>query len=343
MDKQSLTTRRVVLHVTIGGHNATDSIKSDLLDFSFVDNAKGKADEVSLTLADPDGKWSGAWKPQKGMELVARLECHNWREPDKHVSLPMGSFTVDSVGLAGPPDKITVKAVTAAKTSHISEEANTKGWENFTLRGIARELASKHGLALMYDAPDHSFKRQDQREESDLAFLHRLCKTCSVNLKIHDGKMIFYDAKKGDAQKPSLTIRKIGDQFSPSSYSFSEESNGTFEKAEVSYHDPTKNETYTATVEPGGTPPSGQMLKLNERVESHAAAISLGEAALREKNERAETANISVMGHPGLVAGITIKMKGFGGYDGIYFVEKAEHKVGSGYITSAELRKTLGY
>lgn len=343
MDINSIKARNVILHVIIGGHNATDYIKPALLDFSFIDNAKGKADEISLTLADPDGKWSGAWKINKGMELVASLKCFNWCEPDKHIFLPMGHFTVDTIGLSGPPDKISIKAVSAAKTSHISEEQNTKGWEDFTLKGIATELAEKHGLKLMYNAPDHPFQRQDQREESDLAFLHRLCKSCSVNLKIHDGKMIFYDAKKGDAQNPSLSIKKKGEQFSPTSYSFSESSNGTFAKAEVNYHNPTKNENYTAVVSPEGPPPSGQTLKLNKRVESSAAAIALGESALREKNESAETANISVMGHPSLVAGITINIQGFGSYDGIYFVEKAEHKIGTGYTTSAELRKTLRY
>lgn len=347
-ENRSIDVRRVRLHVTVGGHNATDYIKPDLVEFAYTDNAKGKADEVSLTLADPDGKWQGAWKPKKGLEVTARLECRDWFAPDVHASLPMGRFTVDKTTLSGPPDKVTVKAVSAAKTSAMSEEKNTRGWENFDLQGIGSELAGKHGLELMHDAPEHKFQRVDQREESDLAFLNRLCKERGVNLKVHDGRMILFGAKEWDAKPPRITIYKSGDHFTRSgitakTYSFEEESQGTAEKAEVDYHDPAENKNHTATVKAEGPPPSGQSLKLNTRVESGRAAIALGESALREKNEKANTANIEIMGHPGLVAGITLSLEGFGEYDGSYFVEKAEHKIGSGYSTSAELRKTLGY
>lgn len=338
-----LIARRVVLHVTIGGHNATDHIKPDLLEFAFTDNATGKADEVSLTLADPEGKWSGPWKVKKGQTVTASLECRDWFGPGQHASLPMGSFVVDETDLSGPPDKVRVKAVSAAKTSAMSEEENDKGWENYTLQGIAAELSAKHGYELMYTAPAHSFERIDQREESDLAFLNRLCVERGINLKVHDGKMILLAGKTGDAKAPSLTIKKVGDQFSPSSYSFKEKSNGTFKAAKISYRDPAAKETHTADVAADGPPPSGQTLVLNNRVESSAAAIAAAEGALRDKNKKSDTATIEIMGHPGLVAGITVRLSGFGAYDRTYFVEKAEHKVGSGYKTSAELRKTLGY
>ncbi|MDL2268879.1 hypothetical protein LJC71_04985 [Desulfosarcina sp. OttesenSCG-928-A07] len=341
---ESLKARRVVVHVSIGGHDATDAIKPDLLEFAFVDNAKGKADEISLSLADPEGKWSGAWKPKKGMPVSANLTAMDWTGPGQHLTLPMGGFVVDKVSLSGPPDKLTISAVSAFKTTAMSEEVNTKGWENVTLREIAGEIAGKHGLELMYDAPDHDYVRVDQREESDITYLHRLCKDRGVNLKVHDGKMILYGAKEWDAKAPSMIINRKEDQFSPSRYSFDENAEGTFQSADVAYHDPEAEETYTANVPADGEPPSGQMLKLNERVESAGAAIALGTSALREHNENADTANITVMGCPGLVAGITVTMSGFGAYDGAYFVEKAEHKVGgSGYTTSADLRRTLGY
>lgn len=340
---ESIKARRTRLCVNIGGHNATDYIKSDLLEFTYTDNAKGKADEISLTLADLESKWQGPWKPAKGAVVIANLECLDWFGPGKDAELPMGQFTVDETEFSGPPDKVTVKAVSAAKSGSLSEEANTKGWENFTLQGIAEDLSQKHGLELLYEGPEHKFQRLDQREESDLAFLNRICRERGVNLKVHDGKMVLVSAKDLDAKEPGLVIKKKGEQFSPTSYSFKEASQGTFAKAEVDYHDPAANETYTATIRPQGPPPSGQSLKINTRVESSGAAISTGEAALREKNEDADTANIEIMGHPGLVAGITITLSGWGHYDGKYFVEKAEHKLGSGYTTSAELRRTLDY
>jgi len=49
------------------------------------------------------------------------------------------------------------------------------------------------------------------------------------------------------------------------------------------------------------------------------------------------------MGHPGLVAGMTVGMSGFGRFDGKYFVTKATHSFGDKYVTKAEIRRTMGY
>ena len=78
-------------------------------------------------------------------------------------------------------------------------------------------------------------------------------------------------------------------------------------------------------------------------MESEADARKLAQNALRNKNGGECTGSIEIMGHPGLVAGITLSLTGFGKFSGSYFVNKAEHRVGSGYTTSAELRRTLAY
>ena len=85
------------------------------------------------------------------------------------------------------------------------------------------------------------------------------------------------------------------------------------------------------------------MWAVNQRVESESDARELAQNALRNKNGGECTGSLEIMGHPGLVAGITIALTGFGAFSGDYFVEKAEHKIGGGYTTSAELRRTLTY
>jgi hypothetical protein len=46
----------------------------------------------------------------------------------------------------------------------------------------------------------------------------------------------------------------------------------------------------------------------------------------------------------GLVAGVTVQLKGFGGWDGKYIVTRAVHTVGSGgYTTQISIRKVLDY
>lgn len=91
--------------------------------------------------------------------------------------------------------------------------------------------------------------------------------------------------------------------------------------------------------------PSGmrKVWGVNQRVESEADARAVAQNILRQKNAGECTGSVDIMGHPGLVAGMTVALTGFGRFSGTYFVEKAEHKIGSGYTTSAEIRRILEY
>lgn len=344
MNADSAPARRLRLEVSINGHSATDAVKSDLLEFSFTDNAGGKADEISLKLTDRDGRWTGSHRIKKGDEVVALLRYLDWFGKGQDGILSCGRCRVDEVERSGPPDFVTVKAVSASKQSAISESAGDKAWEEFSLEDIAGEIARKHELELRYDGPRHEFGRVDQRMESDIAFLHRLSGERGMNLKVHDGRMMIYDAEKAAAAEAAMTVyrqdaenaRITRNSAVATKYSFKRKSQGTHKKAEVSYHDPAEMETHTATVEAKGAtgdPPSGQTLALQQRVESAADAVALGKGGMRKGNRKESTADIECMGHPGLIAGITVSLVGWGGDDGIFFVDKAEHKAGAATVS----------
>lgn len=342
--------RRVALSVSIGGHDATSYLEPCLLSFSYSDNASGKADSIQLELQDREGRWSDAWAPVKGTRVMASLRCLNWFGPGEHAALNCGAFSVDEVQFSGVPDKVSLKAVSASLNTTLRETAKTRAWEGYSLEGVAQEMAAQHGLTLLYDAPAHTFARQDQREESDLAFLTRLSRERGVNVKVHDGKMALYGAKEADSKPGVLTISKKGGQFSPKSYSFKEKSAGTaYSACEVNYRDPATQEVYTYAFDAQGqrvqqAPGDAKKIwSINQRVESEADARKLAQNSLRAKNGGECTGSLEIMGHPGLVAGITISLTGFGRFSGEYFVEKAEHKIGSGYTTSAEVRRVLSY
>lgn len=378
LSESHINTRRVKLSVLIGGHDATSAIEPSLLDFQFTDHAGGKADEIRLTLHDREGKWNGPWRPSKGTAVTARITALDWEEPGRHLTLPCGTFKVDEVEFSGPPDKVTLKAVTSALTSGLRDEAKTRAWENFSLQGLAGQIASENGLTLMYDGPEHAFGRQDQREESDLGFVQRLAKERGMNCKVHDGRLVLFDGAGADARPAALTIAKRGGMYSPASYSFKESSSKTdYSKAEVAYTDPAAGTTHTAEVtvpdaardgggsrsasaagtalpasesesRAGGAGERGsedaKTLQLNTRVESVAEAMRLGKSGLRDANKGKEKANLEIMGNPAVVAGTVLALTGFGTFDGRWFVEKAEHKIGGkGYTTAVEIRKTLAY
>ena len=72
-------------------------------------------------------------------------------------------------------------------------------------------------------------------------------------------------------------------------------------------------------------------------------AKKLAGKLLRRHNRYEKTASFTMLGNPGLAAGVTGRLKGWGGWDGKYIVTQATHTVGAaGYITKIKLRRTLG-
>lgn len=348
--------RRVDLSVTIGGHDASSFLRPYVTGFTYTDNATGKADEIQLELQNRDGKWTTDWWPPKGTPIIAGMECRDWFGPGQHGTLHCGQFTVDEVEYSGSPDKLTIKAVSASLTTGLRDTTRTKAWEKYSLQGVAEELASKNGLELQYFAEPGPFRRIDQREESDLAFLNRLAEANGANLKVHDGKLILFSARQGDARAGVLTIPKKGSQFSPARFNFKEKSEGTgYESCAVTYADPETREVLQcvseAKLEVSAEVPTeaesasrqGKRKEINARVESLKEARRLSQSSLRAANKAEVTGSLDVMGHPSLMAGVTIALTGFGRFDGSYFIETSKHSLSSGYTTSCEIRKTLGY
>jgi phage protein D len=347
--KQDDLARRVILKVAIGGHDATSHLKPYLTSFSFADHAEGKSDEISIDLHDRDGKWIGGWLPSKGAGITASIRCLNWWGPGRNLSLNCGKATCDEVTVSGPPGKVVIKAVSASLSGPLRETQRSQGWEAFTLQGVAQDIAARNNLSLFYDADPHHFDRQDQRSESDLAFLQRLADDRGVSLKVHDDRLILFSAKSADARPTKLTFSRAGKGYGVvENYEFKRKSEGTaYVACVVSYRDPASGELRSYTYNPTSAAltdaNTGKVLDLDRRVESEADAMVAAQNKLRGANKSECEGSFTVMGHPGLVAGITVAMTGFGKFDGKYFVKKATHRVGNKYTTKAEIRSVLGY
>jgi phage protein D len=341
--------RRVSLEVNIGGHDATSFFEPYLTSFEYTDHAEGKSDEISIELHDRDGKWIGGWLPSKGTGITAAVRCLNWWGPGQNLSLNCGKGTCDEVSVSGPPGKVSIKAVSASLSGPLRETTRTRGWENFTLQGVAGDIASSNGLSLYYDADPHRFERQDQRGESDLGFIRRLAESKGVSVKVRDDRLILFSAKDADARPAPLSFARTGEGYGVvSEYEFKRKSEGTsYAACVVDYKDPATGEMLSYTYNPTGVvmteKNTGKVLDLDKRVESEADARALAQNKLRGANKSECEGSFTVMGHPGLVAGMTVSMTGFGVFDGKYFVKKTTHSVGDKYTTKAEIRMVLGY
>lgn len=89
----------------------------------------------------------------------------------------------------------------------------------------------------------------------------------------------------------------------------------------------------------------GVKITQQRRAASVAEARRKALAALREKNKHEYKGSVTLRGDIRLVAGITINLKNFAAFTGMYIIEKATHNVtSSGYTTTIEVRRVLeGY
>lgn len=343
--------RRTVVRLTFDGVDISADINKYLQSLSYTDNEEDETDDLQLTLDDREGVWLGNWlntpDASKGAELSAVIVQKNWQSDGKDRVLDCGTFQIDSVDGSGPPSKVTIKAGSIPYTSTVRTQKKTKAWEQYTLSGIAKEIAAKNGLACMFESAfDPLYTRKEQVQESDITFLQRLCKAAGISLKVTAKMIVLFDAA---AYEQKSAVRKIKRGASDvKKYSFNTSyHDASYSSCHVTYTDPSSGKTYEATYNApdADASGSGQVLEIKEKVSSNAEAKTLAEKRLREKNGQQFKADFTLVGDATLVAGVTVTVEGYGAFDGKYIVESATHSVSSsGYTTSVTLRRVLeGY
>lgn len=304
--------------------------------------------ETSSTVKEAgssEKKQSGGSSSGASPKLVsAVLVQKNWNDTGKDLTLDMGTFEIDSVDMSGPPDKVTVKSTSIPYTSKLRMEKKNKAWEKISLKGIGQEIAGKNGLKLMYEASDNpTYKRKEQVQTSDIKFLQNLCHAAGMALKVTTLTIVIYDAAEYD-KKPAVRTFKKGSGDIISYKMGTKLTDTAYTSCHVSYTDSDSKETIEYTYTPNSKTGTGQTLEVNEKVNSKAEAIRLAKKRLREKNTQEYTASLKVVGDVSLVAGITVKLKGFQQFDKKYKVTQAKHNLLDGYTVDLSLKQVLeGY
>ncbi len=276
--------------------------------------------------------------------ISATIVQKNWHDNGKDVVLSCGTFELDSVDASGPPTKITLKGTSIPYTSTMRTAKKNRAWENCNLKEIAQQIGKEAGLQVMYLAENNPvYKRKEQVQKSDITFLQKLCKAAGLALKVTIMTVVIYDAAEYDGKPAIKTITYgSGDYIS---YKLGTSLHDTaYTSCHVSYTDPDSKETIESTYTPDSTDGTGQVLEVNEKVNSTEEAHELAKKRLREKNTQQFTASFSMLGDVQLVAGATVKLKGFQSFDKKYKITKATHKLTGGYTTDIELKQVLeGY
>jgi hypothetical protein len=258
--------RRSFLEVEIDSTDISKEVSDVILDFTYTDRASGESDSIDLNVTDRDGKFIDNWYPENGLGFKAKIKVENWNQTGDSGELDTGKFKIDSCGLSGPPDKFSIKAVSIPITSSLKREEKTNTWEEATLQEIAKTIADKAGIQLMYEVEsDIKFDRVDQLQQTDMAFLMDLCTRYGVSLKVTDEKMVLFEESVYEGKDPIDTFDKseIGSRII--NYSFTQDTNDTVKKVELFYKDPKSGIVAQGEFTPPNPPATEQKLVLNER------------------------------------------------------------------------------
>ncbi|MCP3921909.1 MAG: hypothetical protein GY714_04910 [Desulfobacterales bacterium] len=306
-----------------------------LMSFTYMDFASGRKDDLNIKLEDRYGLWKGDWLPSKSAELEAEIGFEG-------KVLKCGKFTFDDISFSGPPDVVTLKAITSVGSSTAEGTIKSKTRENITLEAILKEIAENNKLQYFYNCDKKiELKEASQTKETDLAYLKRLCDDKGLNIKISKQKIIIFSASQADKEEAKYTLEKGKSNII--SYSFNTKLHGIYKSCEVKYQEPKTKNKIEYTFAPSSAPETGKVNTINQRVESLADAEDLAKSKLRLANQDEITGNLSLVGDPLLIAGVCIELKGFKTFDGKYYVKEVTHTIGSGYTTNLSIRKALDY
>lgn len=338
-----MNARQARLELSYNNKNITEDLTPYLESWSFTDNLSGQADDLQIDLMDREHLWMGSWLPEKGAVVKGKILTENWEQEGKVASLPLGHFEIDDLGVKGPPSVVSIKAISVPESSSLRGEEKNRAWEKTKLSVIANDIASKNKLKLFYDvAEDVEYERIEQSGESDIRFLMRLCDDAGLGLKVTGNQINIFDEEKYEKQSPIMTI-KLGES-NIKNYTFQSSTNGTYRACRVEYHSAKGKKNFSFTFTPANAPKTGRTLVIKQEVSSVKEAERLAKKRLRKENKEADKAAFVLMGDIRLVAGVTVKLDGFGGFNGKYIVTQATHGQSNGYETAIQLRKVLeGY
>lgn len=279
----------------------------------------------------------------KGLRIQAAFLRMNWHGDGKDDVLECGQFELDAVQASGPPSRITIKGTSLPYSSTIRQTEKSKSWENYTLKGILAEIASKNGMTYMFSGSNNpSYNRVEQYKMSDIAFLQKLCHDAGNSLKVSNNILIIFDQATYESKDSILTIDRKA--LKDSRYTLKTGKDNTFTSCEVRWTTSSGRciigtayvENYKEDSE------KNQCLKVTQKVSSVAEAESLAEKLLRLHNKNELTASFTLEGDPRLLAGCTVTLQNWGAWDGKYIIKKSRHQLnGSGYNVQIDLRKVL--
>ena len=338
-----MQTRRATATIIIAGKDVTKDLEPYRTAVTYTDVLEGESNTAQITLHDRERLFIADWFPKRGDSAEISLSKENRAGESDSETVSFGLFEIDEIEnkVSSSGNTASIKLNSIANKSELRSIDKSRSWEKVKLSKIAKDLTEEAGLELFFDAEDVEIDRAEQKETSNLKFLHKLCKDNGLCLRVSNGKVIIFDAERYEAKEPVTTLTYGDDKII--SFSGKATISKIYKSARVKYQHGKQAEKFDYTFEDSDKS-EGMTLEINKRVNSPAEAEKLAKKELRKKNQDEIKVQLQVIGDFIYLAGQNIELAEFGFYSGKYCIEKATHSVGKGYTCSLDLRRCLkGY
>lgn len=310
----------------------TKTITDYIEGFSYVDNASGTADTVTLKLNNKSGKWSGSWIPVQGDSVKTIIKLTNWNKEGDNRIFDCGFFLIDDLSFSGPPSTASIGGISTPINTDFNVTKKNKTWQSTTVKGILSSIASSAGIGLYFSGQDYTIKETEQSDQEDVNFAFQLCSSYNLAMKLYNKKIVVFDQVEYEKKNASLTIRRADVE----SYSIKKGMTRQYDGVSISYTDGILNKTlsYKFMLKEGT-----RILKLNEKASSLQDAEVKAKAKLLAHNRQCQTMSVTVKGDTKYISSKCVNVSGFGKLDGKYYIDSVTHNkdAGSGYTCTLEM------
>ena len=225
--------RNIRVIVIFNKVDISDEIAHSISSLNYTDNSKNAIDDLELELENLDYRWLKEWYPDENAQLLVGI--HEEKENETNF-LDLGTFYVDEPTFEN--NRLNLKCLALPLDQNIRDQKNSVAWENITLKELVMQIANKHEMNAEIYADNEFFKRLDQNQETDLAFINRVVKETGLNMKVSDDKIIIFDDEEME-KNDTVEIFNINDE-RIRSFSLKKKNKEIYDNVEVSYYDPDK-------------------------------------------------------------------------------------------------------
>lgn len=322
--------------LTVSGQDITADVtaRGGIIEWS--DTVEEGSDGLTITLQDTDNLLA---VPKAGAKVELAVGYDGWLQR-------VGSFTVDSTEIEGPPDRLTVSCSSAPIAAAGSIAARkSKSWENTTLGDIAKAIAGNLSVTTSVDAElaTVAIVNEQQVDQSDTDFILRLVRRHGGWLKFADNRMVI--AKEGSGTGTggtALNIVLLKNQVT--TWQVSAGGKGqAFKKVVVKYHDyetGDTNEVEAEVEQPASMPELTQDVAWLASSEStytpptlvadEPQAKSVAKTVAKRIARATRSFELTLPGRLDIVAGGKVSLSGFrDGVNGEWLVKSIRHRLDS--------------